>query len=86
MPQFGLPRCFAIFHYPLTTRSRSSAVHELMATLSYHDATPYFSTLTDQYYPSYDAAFQDSLRNGGGAYNDFNLYLIHPGGTAEIVF
>ena len=57
-----------------------------MARLTYHRTKPYFSTLTDQYYPSYDAAFQDSLRNGGGAYNDFNLYLIHPGGTAEIVF
>ena len=57
-----------------------------MAKLIYHASKPYFSTLTRRYYPSYDAAFQDSLRDGGGAYNDFNLYLVHPQGTAEIVF
>jgi hypothetical protein len=47
---------------------------------------PYFSTLTHQYYSDYDAAFQDSRQQGGGAYVDFNLYYVHPDGTAEIVF
>jgi hypothetical protein len=47
---------------------------------------PYFSTLTRQYYTDYDAAFQDSRQWGGGAYVDFNLYYVHPDGTAEIVF
>jgi len=42
--------------------------------------------MTNRFYPSYDAAFQDSLRNGGGAYNDFNLYLVRSDGTTEIVF
>jgi len=57
-----------------------------MATLTYHQTKPYFSTLTDHYYPSYETAFRDSLRDGGGAYNDFNLYLVHPDGTAELVY
>lgn len=48
--------------------------------------TPYFSTLTRQYYSDYDAAFYDSRQQGGGAYVDFNLYYVHPDGTAEIVF
>jgi len=57
-----------------------------VSALTYHKAKPYFSTLTKRYYPTYDAAFQDSLREGGGAQIDFNLYLIHPEGTAELVF
>ncbi len=57
-----------------------------MAELRYHKNKPYFSTLTDCYYPTYDAAFHDSLRNGGGAYSDFNLYLVHEDGTAEMVY
>ncbi len=56
-----------------------------MSALTYHKTKPYFSTLTKRYYPTY-AAFQDSLREGGGAQIDFNLYLVHPEGTAEIVF
>ena len=57
-----------------------------MPQLSFRESKPYFSTLTEQYYPTYDAAFQDSLRNGGGAEIDFNLYLIHLGSKVEIVF
>jgi hypothetical protein len=57
-----------------------------MTKLVYHKKKAYWSTLTDRYYPSYEAAFHDSLRNGGGAYNDFNLYLVHANGTAEIVY
>ena len=57
-----------------------------MAQLAYHKSKPYFSTLTKRYYATYDAAFQDSLRDGGGAEIDFNLYLVHPSGKTEIVF
>jgi hypothetical protein len=57
-----------------------------MAQLTYHKSNPYFSTLTERYYATYDAAFQESLRAGGGAEIDFNLYLVHPSGTIEIVF
>ena len=57
-----------------------------MAKLQYHKDKPYFSTLTGRYYASYDAAFQESLRNGGGAYIDFNLYLVYGNGTAEIIY
>jgi hypothetical protein len=57
-----------------------------MNQLTYHEGLPYFSTLTQRYYSSYDTAFQDSLRNGGGAYQDFNLYLVLKNGTAEIVY
>jgi hypothetical protein len=57
-----------------------------MAKLTHHEKKPYFSTLTRRYYPSYGAAFWDSLREGGGAYNDFNLYLVHANGTSQIVF
>ena len=57
-----------------------------MAKLKYREDKPYFSTLTGRYYASYDAAFQDSLRNGGGADIDFNLYLVHGNGSAEIVY
>lgn len=57
-----------------------------MAKLKYRKNKPYFSTLTRQCYPSYESAFKDSVRNGGGANNDFNLYLVHPDGTAEIVY
>jgi hypothetical protein len=58
----------------------------LMAQLTYHKAKPYFSSLTKRYYPSYDDAFQESLRAGGGAEIDFNLYLVHPSGKVEMVF
>jgi hypothetical protein len=57
-----------------------------MAQLTYHKAKPYFSSLTQRYYGNYDAAFQDSLRAGGGAEIDFNLYLVHPSGKVEIVY
>jgi hypothetical protein len=62
-----------------------------MAQLTYHKAKPYFSSLTKRYYGNYDAAFydaafKDSLRAGGGAEIDFNLYLVHPSGKIEIVF
>jgi hypothetical protein len=57
-----------------------------MAELKYDKDKPYFSTLTSRYYPTYDAAFHDSLCNGGGAYSDFNLYLVHGDGTAEMVY
>jgi hypothetical protein len=57
-----------------------------MATLTYDESRPYFSTLTNRYYPSYEAAFQDSLREGGGAYSDFNLYLVHANQPSEIVY
>ena len=57
-----------------------------MAQLAYHKSNPYFSTLTKRSYATYDAAFQESLRAGGGAEIDFNLYLVHPSGTIEIVF
>jgi hypothetical protein len=57
-----------------------------MAKLKYHKNKPYFSTLTKRYYPNYDDAFRGSLREGGGGYNDFNLYLVHANGTNEIVF
>lgn len=56
-----------------------------MPKLSYHKPKPYFSTLTNRYYPTYEDAFRDSLGEGGGAYRDFNLYEVHPDGTAEIV-
>ena len=57
-----------------------------MAKLKFHASKPYFSTLTRQYYSEYDAAFHDSLGRGGGAELDFNIYYVHPDGTAEIVF
>jgi hypothetical protein len=57
-----------------------------LAKLKYHKRKPYFSTLTKRYYSTYDAAFQESLHSGGGADIDFNLYLVHPDGTAEIVY
>ena len=57
-----------------------------MPRISYHKSKPYFSTLTERYYPTYDAAFQDSLRNGGGAEIDFNLYLVRTDNSIEIVF
>ena len=57
-----------------------------MPRISYHKGKPYFSTVTKRYYPTYDAAFEDSLRNGGGADIDFNLYLVRPDNTMEIVF
>ncbi len=57
-----------------------------MARLTYHKAKPYFSTLTERYYSTYDVAFRESLRAGGGAEIDFNLYLVHPSGNSEIVF
>jgi len=57
-----------------------------MAKLSYHKSKPYFSSLTKRYYSTYHVAFQESLRAGGGAEIDFNLYLVHPSGEVEIVF
>jgi hypothetical protein len=57
-----------------------------MAQLTYHKAKPYFSSPTKRCYPNYDAPFQGSLRAGGGAEIDFNLYLVHPSGKIEIVF
>jgi hypothetical protein len=57
-----------------------------VSALTYHKTKPYFSTLTKRYYPTYDAAFQYSLREGGGAQIDFNLYFVYPEGAAEIVF
>jgi hypothetical protein len=57
-----------------------------MAQLAYNKAKPYFSSLTKRYYVTYDAAFQDSLRAGGGAELDFNLYLVDPSGKVEIVY
>lgn len=57
-----------------------------MRQITYHKGKPYFSTLTKRYYPTYEAAFQDSLREGGGAEIDFNLYFVHPEGSTEIVF
>ena len=57
-----------------------------MPQISYHKGKPYFSTLTKRYYPTYDAAFEDSLRNGGGADMDFNLYLVRADNSVEIVF
>ncbi len=57
-----------------------------MAKLKFHQNKPYFSTLTGRYYSDYDKAFQDSLRDGGGAHVDFNLYYVNPDRTSEIVF
>jgi hypothetical protein len=57
-----------------------------MSQITYHKGKPYFSTLTRRYYPTYEAAFQDSLREGGGSQIDFNLYLVHPEGSIEIAF
>jgi hypothetical protein len=57
-----------------------------MSQITYHKGKPYFSTLTTRYYPTYEAAFQDSLREGGGAQIDFNVYLVHPEGSIEIAF
>jgi hypothetical protein len=63
----------------------------MTAKRAYMEGGPYFSTLTNRYCSCYDAAFEDSLRAGGGAEIDFNLYFIHPDfiypdGNAEIVF
>jgi len=57
-----------------------------MATLKFHKNKPYFSTLTGRYYSDYDEAFRDSVRNGGGAQVDSNLYYMSADGTSEIVF
>jgi hypothetical protein len=57
-----------------------------MAQLAYHKAKPYFSTLTQSYYATQDTAFQDSLRAGGRAEIDFNLYLVRPSCKVEIVY
>jgi hypothetical protein len=54
--------------------------------LTYFKNKPYFSTLTGKYYSDYNGAFRESLRAGGGAEVDFNLYYIHPAGNFEIVF
>src|SRR5579859_1333277 len=61
--------------------------HTPMSTkLAYKEGRPYFSRLTGRYYPTYDAAFQDSAREGGGADIDFNLYFVRSDGASEIVF
>jgi len=54
--------------------------------LTYFKNKPYFSTLTGKYYSDYNGAFRESLRAGGGAEVDFNLYYIYPAGNFEIVF
>lgn len=58
----------------------------MKSKLKYFKNKPYFSTLTGKYYPDYDGAFRESLRAGGGARVDFNLYYIHSTGSFEIVF
>jgi hypothetical protein len=57
-----------------------------MEQTAYHKAKPYLSSLTKRYYATYDAAFQDSLRAGGGVEIDVNLYLVHPSGKVEIIY
>jgi hypothetical protein len=57
-----------------------------MSTLTYIEGRPYYSSLTKRYYPTFDAAFLDSLREGGGSVCDFNLYFVHPNGDAEFVY
>jgi hypothetical protein len=57
-----------------------------MSTLTYIEGAPYYSSLTKQYYPTFDAAFLDSLREGGGSLCDFNLYFVHSNGDAEFVY
>jgi hypothetical protein len=52
----------------------------------YYRNRPYYSTLTRRYYSTYDVAFRESKRAGGGAYCDFNLFLVHPDGSFEFVF
>ena len=42
--------------------------------------------LTKRYYSTYDVAFRESLRDGDGAYNDFNLFFVHPDGAVEYVY
>jgi hypothetical protein len=54
--------------------------------LAYKEGRPHFSTLTGRYYPTYDSAFQDSVREGGRADIDFNLYFVRSDGASEIVF
>lgn len=54
--------------------------------LKRYASKPYFSTLSGEYYPDYDAAFRESRRAGGGAYCDFNIWYINPDGTVETVF
>jgi hypothetical protein len=48
-----------------------------MSKLIYIEGKPYYSSLTNRYYATYDAALTDSLRDGGGALCDFNLYFVH---------
>ncbi|HEY1936397.1 MAG TPA: hypothetical protein VGJ33_00500 [Candidatus Angelobacter sp.] len=57
-----------------------------MAKPIYREHEPYFSTLTNRYYPTYDAAWHDSLRSGGGTDTDFNLFLVHADGSTEFVY
>jgi hypothetical protein len=57
-----------------------------MAKPIYREHEPYFSTLTQRYYPTYDAAWADSLRSGGGADTDFNLFLVHADGSTEFAY
>jgi hypothetical protein len=54
--------------------------------LKFYKAKPYFSTLMRRYYSDYTVAFRESLRHGGGAYNDFNLFYVRPDETVEMVF
>lgn len=56
-----------------------------MSTLTYIEDKPYYSSLTKRYYATFDAAFLDSLREGGGLC-DFNLYFVHPNGESEYVY
>ena len=57
-----------------------------MAKLKFIPGRQYFSTLTSRYYHDYDSAFHDSLREGGGAYVDFNICYIESDGKFEYVF
>lgn len=54
-----------------------------MVKLKFISSRQYFSTLTSRYSPYYDLAFQDRLREGGGAYVDFNIYYIGSNGKFE---
>ena len=54
--------------------------------LTYIQGKPYYSSLTKRYYPTFDAAFIDSQREGGGVWCDFNLYFVHANGDAEFVY
>ena len=57
-----------------------------MTKLKFIAGKQWYSTLTSRYYRDYDSAFHDSLREGGGAYVDFNIYYIESDGKFEYVF